>query len=291
MPLNSFTSKRLRVTLELAGTNQIFPGTNSNVLVLNDLRIHAQVQAVARLAAQASLRIYGMQQADMDALSVIWANPPVVLDHYVTVDVVNPDGTPSQVFGGTIIEAQPDYAGAPDVAFQILASTGYFQKINAAPATSYRETVDIDLVARDLADKMGLIFENGGAEAILSGPIYLHGTYFEQLVQVCRMARCDFYVLGKTLLITAPGKPRDATPAVVLNKDSGLIGYPSYERGVLVVRAIYDPAFLCGTALDIESIVPAATGRWFPNALVHTLEAITPNGEWNTEMRCVRVLV
>src|SRR5262245_27014284 len=53
----SFTVKQLRVTLILTGSNAVFPGTNSNTLVLEGLRMSAQVQSVARLATQCDIRI------------------------------------------------------------------------------------------------------------------------------------------------------------------------------------------------------------------------------------------
>lgn len=290
MPASSYTAKRLRVTLILAGTNQVFPGTNSNVLILTDLRVSAQVQAVARLATQAAIRIYGMTQADMNALTVAWANPPVVLDHIVILEADDGNGW-VQVFSGTITEAQPDYRGAPDVFFSLLASVGYFQRIQAAPPTSYQETVDIGLVAGDLADKMGFAFENGGADAVLSGPLYLCGTYYDQLATACRAANADFYFQSGKLLITKAGQPRDQQPAVVLNKESGLIGYPVYERAGLNVEALFNPAFLCGVPIDLESIVPNATGRWYPFGLTHFLESRMPNGQWTSQLQCLRVLV
>lgn len=290
MPRNSFTAKQLRVKFTLAGTNQVFPGTNSNELTLTDFRITAQVQSVARQAVQASVQVYGMKQADMNALTVAWANPPVVLDHRVTLEANDGSGW-SQVFDGTIIEAQPDYRGSPRVFFGVVAMVGYITKTKAAPATSYQETTDIGAVVGDLAERMGFDFVNGGADAILAGPLYLHGSLYDQLVAACRAAKADFYFQGRTLLITAGGKPRNQAPSVVLNRATGLIGYPVYERAGLIVQAIYDAAFACATPVDIESVVPSATGRWFPYSLTHTLESRTPGGEWTTELKCLRVLV
>jgi hypothetical protein len=187
MPANSFTSKRLRATLTLLGEGAVFAGTNSNALKVTGLRMQATVQATARLAAQMSLRIYGMKREDMEAITVAWANPPVVLDHTVLLEADSGDGF-SKVFSGTIIEAQPEYRGQPDTYMTILASCGYFQKIQAVAPTSYTETVDIGFVAGELADRMGFQFVNGGADAVLAGPIYLHGTLVDQLDTACQMA-------------------------------------------------------------------------------------------------------
>jgi hypothetical protein len=284
----SYKAKQLRVTLVLAGSGSVFPGTNSDTLVLTDLRVTAVVQAVARLATQADISIYGMLRADMDALTVAWANPPIVRDHIVILEANSGDGW-TQVFKGTILEAQPDYASAPDVSFRLQAITGYFQKINPAPPTSYAEAVDIGAIVMDLAEKMGFTYQDGGADGVLSSP-YFAGSYFDQLQQACQAAGADFYIQGDTILVTPQGLPRKQQPALVLNAGSGLIGYPSYERAGLSVVALFNPAILCGSPLEIESIVPSATGRWYPYSTEHLLESRMPEGAWFSKMFCLRVL-
>lgn len=289
--MSSFTNRQLRVTLILSGTNTNFPKTNSNTLILTDLRVAAKVQSVARLATQLELKIFGMTQADMTALTVAWANPPVVLDHVVIVEANSGDGW-TQIFSGTIIEAQPEFRSAPDVYFSLLGRVGYYQQINPAPPTSYKGAVSINQIVQQLCTQMGLTFQDGGATGVLNNP-YFGGTLFDQLKQACGNANADFYVQGDTVLITDAQKPNaQATqPAVTLNKTTGLVGYPVYDRSGLDVSAIFSPAFLCGTALQIESTVPSATGRWYPYSLQHDLESRSPKGNWITHMKCLRVLV
>lgn len=294
--MRSFTVKRLRVTLVLSGANSVFPGTNSNTLTLENMRINAKVQAVARLATQADIRIFGMRAADMDALSVVWANPPVVLDNLVILEADRGNGY-SQVFKGTILEAQPNYRGMPDVSFNLLAMTGYFRKIAPAEPTSYAAAVDIATVVSNLVDRMNEAdptanwsFVNGGASGTLSAGSYFWGSLWDQLAQACQATNTDFYVFGDTVLITAAGQPRDDQPAVVLSPTTGLVGYPSFERSGLIVEALYDPAFLCGTPVEIQGDIPAANGRWYPYSMLHSLDSRDPRGQWMTQLQCLRVL-
>lgn len=294
MPTNSYTAKRLRATFILLGEGAVFAGTNSNTLTVTGLRMSATVQASSRLAAQMSLRVFGMKREDMDAISVAWANPPIVLDHTVLLEANNGEGF-SKVFSGTIIEAQPQYGAQPDVYMSITAKTGYFNQIQPAEPTSYTETVDIGLVAGDLAARMRtsagepFAFVNGGANGILAGPPYLHGTLVDQLDTACQMAGCDYYIANDTVTITPRGQPIEGIPpSVKLTKDTGLIQSPSYGNGGLNVQAFYNPAFDNGVPIDIESIVPQATGRWFPFSMTHSLEQLVPNGRWETNMICSR---
>jgi hypothetical protein len=296
MSANSFTSKQLRATLILGGEGQVFPGTNTNRLTITGLRMSAQVLQVARLAATLSLKIWGMKPDFMNALTVAWAIPPVVLDNVVIVEAKdNDDPDPeqgwSQIFSGTITEAQPEYRAQPNVYFSLQASCGYFQKIEPAAPTSYTETVDIGFVAGELAAAMGFGFTNGGVNTVLGGPLYLHGTKYEQLAQACVQARADFYIFNDTVLICPAGKPRTLEPAVVLSPLTGLFGYPVFGRDGLTVTALYQPAFSCGVPIEIkDSIVPHANGRWFPRAMTLLLDSNLPGGKWDVVMMCNQVL-
>lgn len=306
---NSFTQKQLRARFILDSPGTVFPGTKSNTLIVTGLRMSAQVQANAMQASQLSLRVWGMKREDMDAITVAWANPPVVLNHRVILEANNGDGW-SKVFGGTIIEAQPDYTSAPETNLTLLASVGYFQKIEAAESAAYTESVDIGFVAGSIADKMGFTFVNGGANAVLQGPVYLWGTLLDQLDQACRMAGCDYYLTGSesaptgaaqsgagsdpqgTLTITPRGREiAGAQVAALLRDNTGMVGYPSYERAGLKVQALFQPAFGCGIPIQIESIVPSASGLWYPYSLTHQLDSNLPNGKWFTNMMCNRRFV
>lgn len=291
--MNSFTEKQLRVTVTLAGTNQVFPGTNSNTLVLTGLRMSVRVKTVARLATDADIRVWGMQQKDMNAVTIAWANPPIIFDHTVLVEANDGNGW-TQVFTGTITQAQPEYNAAPNVFMHIQAQTGYFQKIDLhlAEATSYTESVPADLALLDLITRMGFHGEVSGeiGAVTLTNP-YWAGTLWDQFTKACAAVKADFYTLGDTILVTASGKPRDNQPAVVLTPESGLVGYPVYERAGLNVDALFSPAFMCGTPIDLTSDTPSATGRWYPIMTQHTLESLMPKGKWISQMQCVRVLV
>lgn len=287
--MNSFREKRLRVTLVMAGANSVFPGTNSNTLTLENMRISAKVQSVNRLSTQVELRIFGMRPVDMDALTIAWSQAPIVLDNLVILEADSGLGY-SQVFKGTIIEAQPDYNAAPDVCFCVMAMTGYYQKITPAEPTSYQAAADIDTIAAAFADQMGLNFINGGALGTLAEGAYFWGSLYDQLAQACEATKTDFYIFGDTLLITAAGQPQRDLPAVELSPQSGLVGYPMFERSGLLVSAIFDPAFLCGTPIEVRGDVPAANGRWYPYRMLHILDAFNPRGQWLTQMQCTKVI-
>ncbi len=293
--MSSFTEKRLRVTLILAGANAVFPGTNSNTLVLENMRMTASVRGVARLSTHLDMNIYGMRQVDMNALSVMWAIPTSIQNNLVILEANNGGATDGwvQVFKGTLKEAQPDYRAMPDVSFTLLATTNYFQQINPVPPISYPEATTIGVIAADIVALMGdpwTLTLAEGLEGTIANP-YFCGTLWDQLSKACEAVKCDFYMQGDEVLLTPRGQPRSSIPALLLNAGSGLIGYPMYSQAGLEVTALFNGAFLCGTAIDLESVVPNVTGRWFPYTLQHTLESRTPHGAWVTQMVCLKVIV
>src|SRR5690606_5904751 len=120
---------------------------------------------------------------------------------------------------------------------------------------------------------------------------YLSGTLYDQLQQACGAANVDFYVQGQEILVTPQGLPRQQQPTLVLSPESGLIGYPMYERAGLNVTCLYNQAVLCGSPVEIRgSIVPSANGRWYPYASQHLLECEKPGGKWHSHLFCLRVL-
>jgi hypothetical protein len=293
--VSSFTSKQLRVTLILENTNAHFPNTNSNTLVLTDLRMIAFIEGVARLATTAEIRLYGLLPADMNALTVVFFNPGGgVLNQIVIVEANDGTGW-FQVFSGTMIEAQPDYRGAPDVFFHIQARIGYFAQINPVPPASYTGATDVAGICASLAKQMGFAFENNGVKVKVSNP-YLSGTAFDQLTTICAAANVDFYFIPNatpgapgTLAITPGGGVRPNVPVVVLQQGSGLVGYPVLERFGLTVECLWNSGITGGGPVKVESDLPPANGLWSPFMLRHALSCNLPDGPWFSQLSCYPV--
>ncbi len=291
--MDSFTRKRLRVTFILTGSNMVFPGTNSNTLVLEGLRTVAVIQAVANQATQADIRIYGMTQPDMDALTVLWFNLENAIRNHVVILEANDGNGWTQVFSGAPIEAQPEYRGAPDVFFHVMAQLQYFSQLNPTDATSYPGEATVVSVLEALAPLADLTIENNGVTAVLKNP-YFYGTVFDQMRSVCRAAGVDWYLKGRVFSITPQGAARFNPPVVVLSPSSGLMGYPVAGRAGgdigITLQCLFNPAIDCGYPLEVrDSEQFWANGRWKPMAMTHSLAANMPNGEWSTELFCIPV--
>jgi hypothetical protein len=292
--MSSFTQKNLRVTIILATPGATFAGQSGNTWSASTLRVVATVQGGARLGVVADIKIFGMLPQDMNALTVMWFNPPVIMNNVIVLEASDDAGVSwSQVFSGSILEAQPDYRGAPEVYFHIQAKVGYSSQILPVAPKSYTGSTSVATIVQQLAQQMGFAFENNGVTAQLNEP-YLPGTAYDQLQKVCQHSDTDFYFVANaqagspgTLAIVPAGLARTNVQATVLNAGSGLEGYPVIERNGILLQALYNPSFVGGGRIQLEgSPTPAVNGLWTPYFLAQQLESVSPRGSWMTTLRC-----
>jgi hypothetical protein len=286
--MSSFTQKLLRASLILPqGT---FAGTNNNTLVLTGNRMSATLERAGNFTNTCNLQIFGMKQADMNAVSVIFwqgGNVQSINARAVLKLEANNGGGWLQIFEGQFQEGQPDYRAAPDVCLSLQASAGYGAQILSAAPSSTNGGADAATLAQQLATKMGFGFENNGVQATLQSP-YLAGTLMEQFRDLADAAGFDYYFDAKsTLIICQRNQPRqNKTPAPV-NAQTGMVGYPTIGRNGISVTVLFSPAIELGAPIKITgSQVPGADGLWFPYNSTDELESVKPNGRWFSTLLC-----
>lgn len=289
--------KRLRVTLILSpqNSNGVFPGTNSNTLVLTGLRMLANVQTVpGSVSTHMDLKIFGMKQQDMNALTTIFFNVgqgSIVFNQLILEQ--NSTGDPksgwTQVFSGMILEAQPEYRGAPAAYMCFQAIVGYQHKITPVPPTSYKGTTAVADIVETLAGQMDYAFENDGVTATLTNP-YFSGTYWDQLNAACTATGTNYVVAGDTLAIYPAANARTIPPMLSVAPQAGLIGYPTLEKFGIILTTYYNPALAAGGKVKVsKSDVPNANGVWCPFMVDHQLEGNVPDGLWQSVSQCIPV--
>lgn len=289
--MSSYSAKNLRATLILPTAN--FPGTSSNTLTLVGYRMSATIKVGSGYPNQLNLTIFGMRQADMNALTILWSGSGVTSQNakaFVQLEA-SPDGEAwTQVFDGVFLEAAPDYSDVPRACLRLQAMTGLGMQIEIAPATSYRGPTAIATIAQFLAGKMGFAFENNGVTGNLANPYY-PGTYMDQFRELAEHVPFDFYFDGNNTLAICPrNQPRLNKPTPVFSPSSGLIGFPRVQRFGVHVDVLFSPALAMGALLTVaDSAVPGANGTWFASTATHNLESMMPGGAWFSSIDCVRV--
>lgn len=299
---DTYTVKNLRVTFTLSNSNAVFPGTNANQLQVAGLRMSAVIKGAGIPAfPEASLRIYGMAQKDMNALAVtqVLVGKPQYTRNVVQIEADSGNGF-SFVFSGQILQAGPDYSGAPDVCLYVQAVSLGLDQLAPAQTTAFPGVANVADIVSGMASAMGLAFENDGVTGTLTGAHYT-GTYADQLRTVCKDAGIYYAIEPATpnlLIISQAGVPRQNLTTFVLTPKSGLVGYPEVlGNGYLNVRSFFNPAYrmngpltIQGSDVVIDSSLPVtlntlADGNWVIGPLTHTLESQKPGGAWFTDMR------
>lgn len=300
MPAPSFTVKNLRVTFTLTGSNAVFPGTTANQLQVSGLRMSAVIKGSGLPAfPEASLRIYGLAQQDMNALAIVpvQGGKPEFSFNTVQIEADSGNGF-TFIFSGQIFQAGPDYSNAPDVCLFVHAQSAGFDQLTAANPTAYPGVANVADIVANLASKMSMAFENDGVTGTLTGRYY-SGTLADQLRDVCQEANINFAMENQNLLVISPaGLARTNIQAWVLTPTSGLVGYPEVlGNGYLNVRSEFNPAFrqngpvtIKGSDVVIDPLLPKtlntlADGDWIIGPLTHLLECQKPGGAWFTDMR------
>jgi hypothetical protein len=285
----SFSVKRLRASLILP--QGVFAGTNSNTLVIDNLRMSAKLEcASGNFTNFCAIQIWGMQQVDMNSVTVLFGqdgNAQNVAALAVLRLEVGGD-TPNswlQIFSGQFQEASPDYRSIPEVCLTVTAATGYGAQILPVPPISVRGPAAIASLASQIAQKLGFPLENNGVTGVLSSP-YFVGTLMEQWRQLMEAARTDFYFdANGTLVICPRGQGRQGRVAVAINAQSGMVGYPTLNRFGCTVKVVFNPAIALGAPVQIQgSEVPGCDGLWFPRTMRHDIDTIKPAGQWFTTL-------
>ena len=297
-------NKQLRVTFTLSNSNAVFPGTNApgaNVLQLTGLRMSAIIVGGGYPAwPNATIKIYGMAQQDMNALAVqvVDYGKTGYLPNSVLVEANDGSGWVA-VFAGNIITAAPDYSSMPDVPLVVTTMWGVYDSVAPATVTSFPASADVADVLSTIIGKMGQTFVNNGVTGVTGGAVYYSSSLTEQLRTVCAAYGLDPVPdASNTIVTVSPHGQADTSAPFILTPQNGLVGYPVPQaNGLLNVRSLFSPVYHLKSAITIQgsdavidntgvptSLNSSANGGWFVVSITNTLEALVPNGAWFSDM-------
>jgi hypothetical protein len=106
-----------------------------------------------------------------------------------------------------------------------------------------------------------------------------NGSLLDQIKAVA--AACDALVYVSNLIVYVISTYAKISDVVVrINKDTGMVGYPTPTMSGVVVRTLYNSAYNPGTSVQVESSVDICNGKWVILAVQHSLSSLTINGDW-----------
>lgn len=281
MPQSFENIKQLRFVLTLQTGK--FGSSNNNQLTLQGLWAVADIEkGGGAMMPRLKAKIYGVSQSDMNSACTLQWKTGLLMTN--TVEVYAIDGQQETlVFIGNIINAWGDYLGMPDVFLMVQAQGGFAQQLQSAPPSSFKGQVDVATVMGQLANNMGLVFENNGVNVKMQD-VYLANTNLEQAKELADSAGIDLYLDDNTLAITPRAQPRNTSQIPLISSQTGMIGYPPFDGIGVNFRTLFNPAIKFGGSIKIQSDVQQACGQWVATSIAHHLDT-QPGGAWHSTVR------
>jgi hypothetical protein len=297
---SSYTVKQLRATFTLNGSNAVFAQSGANVLTVSGLRMSAVIKGSGFPSfPEATLRVWGMAQQDMNALAVVVVNSGKTgfLPNTMLIEANSGQGW-SAAFAGNILTAGADYSSVPDVCLVATSQTKSYDLANPATPSSFPVATDVFDIISIIAAKMGITAINNGVSLSTARPYYAPYASADQLRAVCAAYNIDpvFSSDGFTVTVSPKGQADTSLP-FTLTPTSGLVGYPQAQgNGFIAVRSVYNPTFhvkspitIADSDVVVDPTLPStlnskANGNWVVTSITNTLEALKPDGLWFSDM-------
>lgn len=266
--------KTIRTTIILA-EGEFEDGTNTRIIEGLATTVDVTKNGLPEKNT-AKIKIANLAMSDMEQMTFLAFRPLQNRKNKIMVEAGNQGEELSMVFKGDITSSFPDFSSAPDVFFHIEAMTaGWSLCMNTSP-TSVDGEMPVSQLMQKWATEAGFGLINNGITASVQNSTY-NGSPIEQAQQCADEVGIELLIDDENFTIQSWDNPRG--DAVLLNPQSGLIGYPSFNNDGISARCFYDPKLKLGGQVKIESIVPRASGYWKLTKLTHALTAYT-NGAW-----------
>ncbi len=187
-----------------------------------------------------------------------------------------------KLFEGDIIGCTPTQP--PDVMLTLKAKTGVFFMSDFITG-SYAEPVHLSAIAGDTARGMGLTLDFQAQDKLISNYNY-SGAKLQQVNNLADAGSYNAYVDDDRLIVKNADAPLNSL-AVILNKNTGMIGVPEVTEQGIKVKYLLDPQSRPGASLTIESeLNPAANGTFV--IYKTTFDISNRDTAWYTTAECRR---
>ena len=251
---SSFVKHKLQVRLTL---DQGSFGGGGNSKIIENLAMRVEVEKLGPPDfGKASVTIFGMSLEEMEQLTTLAMEPFKVKRNYINIYAGDDVTGLSEIFAGSVIDAQGDLSGAPEAQFKINAEVGFWGRVS---------------------------FTNEGVSAQIKDCVF-DGTPINQARQAAAMVGADL-LIDDSEMILLPRNGNRKGDSVLLSPSSGVMGYPTISGNGIEVKTVFNPALRFAGLFVLETVVPKAAGTWRVTKLTHKLSANDPSdGSWETQV-------
>lgn len=280
--------KTRHIIIKLILQDGVFAGVTNNVKIIKDLTIDANItKASGLMPTTASVLIYGMLDDDTKLLSRLQlfagqALPTNIIEIYAGYDL-GTDGLPPLAYKGLIWTAGVD-KNSPDKPFRIY-SLVYGLASTLISSTEIKGTIGLNELLQTMVNKYNagvgsndkLIYSPNNVIAIVQDQSFSSGSIIDLMTQVCTPYDYIVQLLYPYIMVYKKG---DAPTKIeiVINKNTGMLGYPVPEDLGISCRVRYNPGIDWGYQVKVESSVQftgidnQVISQWFINSMSTTLQ-------------------
>lgn len=283
----SFSKRDIQLTFAL-GEGNLGEG-QGNAITLNGLRVTSEiVKAGGPSMGTATLQVFGMTLQQMNQFSTLGQRPTTWRKNTITIAAGDQGGLLSTVFVGNITNAWFDGAAPANPAFQVLAHVGGFNAINPAKPTSFQGQANVSDILSGLAAQAGVSFENNGVTTTIANPYYT-GSVRDQILRCVRDAGIHWNGMDNGVLAIWPNNGSRGGSIPLIDKTTGMDGYPSFTSQGIIVKSLFNPSIGFGSKIQVNSdVVTNANGQWVVYSLSYNLDARMPRGKWQMTASAAR---
>lgn len=276
----SFSKKVIETHLTLASGSF---GSQGNTKIIRGLATDVSIERPGLPDKdKARVKIYNLPLQEMEQLTTLAFKPLQVRKNIIRIFAGNENDL-SEVFNGDITSAFGNFNNAPDPVFEIEALCGYYASIQPSSPTAISGSTPVADIISKVAQQIGYSFINQGVTSSLRNAV-LNGSPMEQAINAAKQVGAQLLVNDSTMTLLTANEALSGN-AVLLTKNTGMIGYPTFNNEGIVVKSIYNNAFKFNGLVKVESIVPKATGVWRITKLTHNLSAFnSQGGQWVSEI-------
>lgn len=279
-----FAQKQLRFTFDLPAGSSFAEAPGANRMTVSGLRASATItQGGSAQFGMADIAIYGLTLSEMNQLSTLGVQIPMVRRNVVSIEAGDETNGMSVVFQGTITNGWCDFASMPNNSFRITADPAVYIRVQPIPPTTINGQADVATILAGLAQQANMSFNNGGVQERLYYP-YFPGTVLEQIERCARAAGINYTIDHNTLSIWPRGTQRGQLVPVI-SPDTGMIGYPTFTSLGVGIAVVFNPTLVFGQNVSVQgSALSAANKVWSIYKISHDLDSQMPNGQWRTRI-------
>ena len=278
----SFTQKHIRVDVVLGdGT---FDGQN-NAKQYEGLETTVSIDKPGLPDKnKAKVTIIGMSMDDMRQLTMLAFKPLENQKNLIAIYAGDAASGMSQCFAGEITTAFADFSSAPTIKMNIEAEAGAYPALQAASPVAVKGTQTAASLIEQFAKEAGYSFENKGVNSSVKNAVF-NGSCVEKAYAVARQVGAELLIDDNKFVLLPYDKGRNDDNAVLLSATTGMLGYPSFNQDGVSVKCLYNPGLELGGMVEIDSLVPGASGTWKITKLSHELSAYGRTaGPWFSQL-------